>query len=87
MTLPGGVVIQWGYVTHRSGDYGGFEYVEFSIPFSNIPTIVTAVDYNKAYTGSGYGIIKTESLTKTSCQVSSVTGSQYKAYWIAIGKA
>ena len=87
VTLPGGVIIQWGLTGVIPDD--STLTVTFPIPFPNACLNVNATEQ---YTGvvSGAHVLAITTITNTNFtvladDVSTTTNANLKAYWIAIG--
>ena len=86
VTLPGGVVIEWGIAKGTSSSSASWATVYFSKRFSSIPLVVTGLTWTSTTTDSGHGYIRQGYLTESGMQVS-VTRASVELFWVAIGKA
>ena len=81
LTLPNGLMIQWGRVSRSSSGYAS---VFFTLPFPHTPTAFSTCAYssNSHQTEKGNGYIT--DVTTTGMRVGTI--DNYYSYWMAFGE-
>lgn len=88
ITLPGGYIIQWGYMSRSSGSGHVFTPVTFPHSFNSKCGAITGQWLStNVQDGNMQGVVQTGSVSNTGCSIAFWwDGSKTSYFWMAIGK-